>query len=166
MGETSRSIQERSKEHWSSYRRGKEDSHMVKHQWLEHGGEPADFVMRVVGSCSTALNRQISEAVRIRRRGGEGRILNSKAEYNRSHIPRLQLEEEDKVKKREEEMKKEEDRRNKLLEVEQQGWEQDRTRERDRERQHLAGELRSKLSLEGGIKKGGKRPKEQETRQL
>ena len=72
VGETSRSIQERCKEHWVSYVGGKEDSHMLKHQWLEYQGEPAHFVMRVIGSRSTALSRQISEAVRIRRRGGGG----------------------------------------------------------------------------------------------
>ena len=63
---------ERSKEHWASYKGAKEDSHMLKHQWLEHGGEPAEFVMRVVESCSTALSRQIGEAIRIRRRGERG----------------------------------------------------------------------------------------------
>ena len=42
--------------------------------------------MKVIGNHRSALSRQISEAVRIRRRGGESRILNSKAEYNRSHI--------------------------------------------------------------------------------
>ena len=35
------------------------------------------------------------EAVRIRRRGGEGRILNSKAEFNRSYIPRLVVDKEE-----------------------------------------------------------------------
>ena len=49
--------------------------------------------MRVVRSYKTALSRQIGEAVRIRRRGGAGLILNSKSEYNRCKIPRLVLEE-------------------------------------------------------------------------
>ena len=40
----------------------------------------------------TALRRQVAEAVRIRRRGGEGAILNSKGEYNRCEISRLSLE--------------------------------------------------------------------------
>ena len=115
VGETSRSIQERCKEHWASYTGEKEESHMLKHQWLEHGGEQADFVMRVVGSKRTALIRQISEAVRIRRRGEEGRILNSRSEFNRSHIPRLQVEEEEKIKKREEEIEKEDVLMNKIL---------------------------------------------------
>ena len=37
--------------------------------------------MRVICSTKTALERQTREAVRIRRRGGEGAILNSKIFY-------------------------------------------------------------------------------------
>ena len=70
MGETSRSIQERSKEHWKGYAGSKkEENHMYRHQKLVHGGEGAKFTMKVVGSHRSALSRQISEAVRIRRRG-------------------------------------------------------------------------------------------------
>ena len=55
---------------------------MLKHQILVHDGEdPPDFVMRIIKSSRTALERQVGEAVRIRRRGGEGAILNSKSEY-------------------------------------------------------------------------------------
>ena len=75
VGETSRSIKERSEEHWSSYKSGSEKSHMMKHQTMEHGGEPSQFVMRVVSFHRTALSRQIAEAVRIRRRGGGGSNL-------------------------------------------------------------------------------------------
>ena len=46
---------------------------------------------RVVSQHRTALARQVSEAVRIGRRGGAGAVLNSKAEYNRCHIPRLRM---------------------------------------------------------------------------
>ena len=74
VGESSRSVVERMKEHWSSYKGRKEDSHMFKHQVMEHQGEEADFVVRVEGTFKTALTRQISEAVRIRRRGGMGSI--------------------------------------------------------------------------------------------
>ena len=74
VGETSRSIKERSEEHWSSYKSGSVKSHMVKHQNMEHGGEPSEFVMRVVSHHKTALSRQIAEAVRIRRRGGRERF--------------------------------------------------------------------------------------------
>ena len=40
IGETSRSIFERSKEHWEGAVKGSEKNHMVKHQKLEHNGEP------------------------------------------------------------------------------------------------------------------------------
>ena len=53
--------------------------------------EEPKFTLRVVKSYRSALARQVGEAVRIRRRGGEGQILNSKAEYSRCVIPRLVL---------------------------------------------------------------------------
>ena len=117
IGESSRSIQERMVEHWSGWRLNKKDNHMFKHQSLHHAGDRSvDFVARSrsrsVAHFKTALERQVAEAVRIRRRGGEGNILNSKAEYSRSRIPRLivdqqtdteirQMEEEELWKKRE-----------------------------------------------------------------
>ena len=79
---------------------------VVKHQTMEHGGEPPEFHMRVVSYHRTALNRQVKEAVRIRRRGGASSILNSRAEYNRCHIPRLVLEEEEEQTTKEREMEK------------------------------------------------------------
>lgn len=70
VGETSRSILERSREHWDGYKKQKQDNHIWKHQMMEHNGEQANFTMRVVGSHRSALSRQVGEAVRIRRRGG------------------------------------------------------------------------------------------------
>ena len=55
-------------------------------------------MFKIVSQHRTALNRQVREAVRIRRRGEiDGGVLNSKSEWSRSHIPRLvlELEEED-----------------------------------------------------------------------
>ena len=52
-------------------------------------------MMKVKGQFRTALARQVAEAVWIRRRGGEGAILNSKGEFCRSYIPRLQVVEEE-----------------------------------------------------------------------
>ena len=57
-------------EHWAAARRGDTDSHMRKHQDLEHPGEQPQFLFKVVSTHRTALNRQVREAVRIRRRGG------------------------------------------------------------------------------------------------
>ena len=80
---------------WSRRKRSRnKDSHLLKHQELQHEGAPPKFVMRMVSRAKTALERQTKEAVRIRRRGGEGAILNSKAEFNRCYIPQLKLEEE------------------------------------------------------------------------
>ena len=93
MGESSRSIFERSKEHWSDYRSNKDKSHILKHHQIAHGGvgEPG-FIMRTVSFYRTALARQVGEAVHIRRRGGAGSILNSKSEFDRCKIPRLTVE--------------------------------------------------------------------------
>ena len=59
--------------------------------------------MKAVSFHRTALSRQAAEAVRIRRRGGEGMILNSRAEFNRCFIPRLTFVEEEVIKKMEKE---------------------------------------------------------------
>ena len=78
----------------------------------------------------TALSRQTGEAIRIRRRGGEGAVLNSKGEFNRSFIPRLQLVEEEKIV--EMEQAEQEDLRMAMEELESRDatWEQDKTRMR------------------------------------
>ena len=121
--ETSRSIQERTKEYWEAYKKRKEDSHIWKHQQLEHEGQGADFVMKVIGSFRSALSLQVSEAVRIRRRGGAGSILNSKTEFNRCHIPRLRVEDEEEAKQREEQLLQEREQREVQLDKEQAEWE-------------------------------------------
>ena len=51
------------------------------------------MIFKVVGKYRSALSRQVGEAVKIRRRGGEGSLLNSKGEFNRCKITRLTLEE-------------------------------------------------------------------------
>ena len=97
IGETSRSIQERALEHHADLRNKREKSHMYKHRVLHHEDKETPFLMKVISFHKSALSRQAAEAVRIRRRGGEGSILNSKAEFNRSYIPRLTLVEEEKL---------------------------------------------------------------------
>ena len=61
VGESSRTIRERSKEHWGAYKgslKAKEGSHMFKHQQLYHPGEEPQFVIRAVEFYKTALSRQ------------------------------------------------------------------------------------------------------------
>ena len=45
VGESSRSIQERSMEHWADFRKGSSKSHILKHQTMVHGGEAPSFIM-------------------------------------------------------------------------------------------------------------------------
>ena len=133
VGETSRTIFERANEHWgaalgSTAARSK--SHMAKHQEMVHEGREPKFIMRVVKFHRTALSRQIGEAIRIRRRGGEGAVLNSKGEFNRSFIPGLQLVEEERVK--EVEQAEEEDLRQSMVELDARDgyWESTKVKER------------------------------------
>ena len=71
VGETSCSIYERGREHYDGAKTGSKKNHMVKHQTLVHGGEPAPyFVLKVINYHQTPLARQVAEVVRIRRRGG------------------------------------------------------------------------------------------------
>ena len=82
---------------------------MAKHQLLEHRGEPPQFQFKVVSYHRSALSRQVKEAVRIKQRGGESNILNSRSEYNRCHITRLVVEEEDQRSKEEREKREKEE---------------------------------------------------------
>ena len=91
VGESSRSMYERGKEHQKDGRDMAEDSHQWKHWANEHSdieGNP-QFRFKIVASFSDPLTRQLAESVRIDRRGME--ILNSRSEYSRCRVPRLQL---------------------------------------------------------------------------
>ena len=103
----------------------------------EHDGAPPNFIFKVVTAPRSALSRQIREAVRIRRRGGEGSILNSPAEFNRCYIPRLVVEEEDEEAKTLRLQREEQEIKELLesLELEDLGWE---------ERKRLENELSKK----------------------
>ena len=90
VGETSRSLAERTTEHWKDVTNKEEESHMMKHWSMKHDmeGGPPKFRFEVVKFCRTALERQISEATRIALRKN---CLNSKSGYNRSGVTRLTL---------------------------------------------------------------------------
>ena len=126
VGETSRSVHERGKEHYEGAKKGNENNHMVRHMRMEHkgeGGGAPNFKLRVVKYYKTALARQVAEAVRIRRRGGEGAILNSRGEFNRSYIPRLVVREEDEEVDRELRIE-ERELRNRNHREQQEAWEE------------------------------------------
>ena len=89
VGESSRSIYERAKEHQHDRETQAEDSHQIKHWILDHPdmSTPPKFKFKIIQSFMDPLSRQLAEAVRIERRGLE--ILNSKSEFSRCRVPRL-----------------------------------------------------------------------------
>ena len=88
MGEISRSLYERTKEHWNDAVKDAPDSHMRKHWEEAHKEEKERLVFNqyVVAKYKSCLERQIGEAVRIQLRGN---VLNSAGVYNRSKLTRL-----------------------------------------------------------------------------
>ena len=89
-------------------------------------------IMRVVKHYKSALSRQVGEAVRIRRRGGAGMILNSKSEFNRCRIPRLIIEEVDEEQTKEQEERELREAIEQLDECER-AWENQRSKIREQE---------------------------------
>ena len=91
VGESSRSIYERSKEHMSDREGLKEESHQVKHWLTDHQDlqAPPRFRFKLVRKFNDPMSRQLAEAVRIELRGAS--ILNSKSEYTRCRVPRLRI---------------------------------------------------------------------------
>ena len=90
VGETSRSLYERTKEHIADAGKRMENSHIRKHWDEAHPGENMPtFKFKMVGSFKDCLTRQVAEAVRIM---NKGRVLNSKSEFSRCHISRLTVE--------------------------------------------------------------------------
>ena len=85
--ESSRTVFE--SEHDRHYLARKEDSHMMKHWQEDHASEKekANFSMKIVRSHTSALARQVHEAVLIEMNSES--VLNSKGEYNRCQLPKL-----------------------------------------------------------------------------
>ena len=91
VGESSRSIYERSKEHQADKEARSEESHQIKHWLTDHQDlmTPPTFKFRIIQTFQDPMTRQLAEAVRIELRGAG--VLNSKAEYNRIRVPRLRV---------------------------------------------------------------------------
>jgi hypothetical protein len=79
IGETSRNLSTRGKEHLNKYEGRKADSFMLKHQTYSHPEQPADFKAKVVGTFNGCLSRQFAEGVEIRK--CEYEVMNTKTEW-------------------------------------------------------------------------------------
>ena len=99
-GTTARSLHERGAEHLKSFKNGDhEKSFMLKHSIDKHNGKFVEFSMKVVKKHYSAFSRLIHEAVRIERNSRDLTIssLNSKSEFGRGNLPRLVIDEPEKV---------------------------------------------------------------------
>ena len=87
IGETSRPIRARAKEHWNNLRNHKENSFMMLHWMYSHGTSviPPNFKCKQINKYRDSLSRQIGEAVWIITDGN----LNNKNEYGINHLCRL-----------------------------------------------------------------------------
>ena len=90
IGESSRNLYVRAKEHEDSYRRGRRKSFMGKHQRKKHNGLAGVYKAKLTGSFMDCLTRQVSEGVSIRRSQVE--VLNSKTEWHQPPLWRVQNE--------------------------------------------------------------------------
>ena len=91
VGETAHSVFERSNEHLSDIEQLKPSSHLLKHLLDQHEEEDHKaiiFNLKIISFCHSSFNRQIKESVVIQQERGHN-LLNSKAEFNRSAVPRL-----------------------------------------------------------------------------
>ena len=90
LGETSRNVYTRGKEHDDKFKNQAEDSFMSKHQDSKHPGQPGMFAAKVTGTFRDCLSRQVSEGVHIRR--CEYQVMNSKSEWHQPALWRIRSE--------------------------------------------------------------------------
>ena len=98
IGETSRSGYERGLEHLDKLTSLSNKSMMLRHVLDNHQGEEISEVrwgMEIIQFKRSAFERQIKEAVLIQQESEKHHILNSKAEWNQSKIPRFAMKVED-----------------------------------------------------------------------
>ena len=133
IGESSRSLYERSCEHRDDFENLNEKSHILKHYVIAHSDLPREklrFGIRIRHQYKKAFERQIGEAISIEQEMKKGTILlNSKSEFNRCSVPRLIM---GTYKENLEEMKKE-DKENKKI--------KDEIRKLKKRKQESSGDL-------------------------
>ena len=82
IGETGRSVGERTGEHWDDWKKRAKGTHINDHMEDCHKGEEPDMKLEIVKRCKTALQRQVSETINIKFQKMKGSlILNNKLEY-------------------------------------------------------------------------------------
>ena len=90
IGESSRNLFSRGKEHEERFKNKNNNSFMLKHQSRKHPGMEGKYTAKVTGSMPDCLTRQVKEAVLIRR--CKTPILNSKTEWHQPALYQIQNE--------------------------------------------------------------------------
>ena len=90
IGESSRNLFTRGKEHMDMFRNKDKKSFMMKHQTEKHQGVAGNFTAKVTGGAQDCLTRQVREAVLIRR--CQVPVMNSKTEWHQPALFRVQNE--------------------------------------------------------------------------
>ena len=93
IGETSRSANERTSQHFKDLEHLRTKGQMLKHVAECHiDVHPTEIEFRtaIMSHHKTAFERQVKEAVLIRRNLGL-RLMNSKQEYNRCYSPKIEV---------------------------------------------------------------------------
>ena len=112
IGESSRSLHERTQEHLNDARKLDSKSHIAKH-WMEKHPTLMNvppFEFKLVRAYKDCLTRQVGEAVAIML--SEDQLLNGKSEYLTNCITRVRVEEDQFEKKRREMKEQEEEKEN------------------------------------------------------
>ena len=94
VGETGRSGYERNLEHTKDREKWKISSHMLKPIEEHHKGEDeskVEFRMKILKTHKSAFERQVFEGIRIQEERKKHHLLNSKSEFNRCALPRLEV---------------------------------------------------------------------------
>ena len=159
IGETARSIFERTREHKSDAEQLNPSSHMLKHILDQHEGERPEeivFNVKVLYYCKSSYERQILESCLIQSERSHY-LLNSKAEYNRSAVPRLTIKLGEKQYKKWEKDNEKEMKRNEELESKI----RDMRKMRNKGRRHnhpREGPAQKRRKMEGGEYREMKNP--------
>ena len=145
VGESARSLYERGFEHQHAMTQLRQDSHMLKHALDKHEDEDyttIKFGIRAMVYCRSSFERQITEACKIQVERRHHEILNSRAEYNRSAVPRLMTKLGDREYKKYGEEMKEEKIREEIIEEKIARMRKERNKERKPQEQNKENKRR------------------------
>ena len=150
VGETSRSLFERTKEHFGDADGFKPGSHMVKHWMTSHSESNAcpSFEFNIIGSYTDCLSRQVAEALRIM--NSKDVLLNSKNEYASNCLSRVCVDM-DKYERRKQERREEEQEKADLRKLEEFKAKHMRPKRKTIPEEEGITAKRRKVNLSGGV---------------